>query len=149
MPYFLDGNNLIGRARGHRRPSEEDRAALLSELCDRLRRTRASATVFFDGSGPVGATALGSLSIRSAGAASADEVILREISRSPAPAEIVLVTADRSLSRRARELGARALAPEEFWRRFGAVRGRSEEAAGSVDVEEWLRYFGDESNRDG
>jgi len=148
MPYFLDGNNLIGRARGRSRPSEEDRKALLSELCDRLRRTRASATVFFDGAMPIGATALGSLSIRSAGGDSADEVILREISRSPRPGEIVLVTADRALSRRAREAGSRTLSPEEFWRRFGAGAGRAAQTSEAVDIQEWMRYFEDEGNRD-
>lgn len=148
MPYFLDGNNLIGRARSRSRPSEEDRTALLCELCDRLRRTRASATVFFDGAAPVGATALGRLSIRSSGRASADEVILREISRSPRPGEITLVTADVALSRRAREAGARTLSPEEFWRRFGTGPDRAIQTPEAVDVEEWMRYFEDERNRD-
>ena len=31
MPYFLDGNNLIGRARRTARPTEADRAALVAE----------------------------------------------------------------------------------------------------------------------
>ena len=148
MPYFLDGNNLIGRARGTSQPGQEDRSALISELCERLRRTRARVVVFFDGTAPAGATALGGLFIRFSGGVSADEAILREISRSPAPGEIVLVTADRGLSRLAREAGARTLAPEEFWRRFGASFAPDPERAATVDVEEWMRYFDDEKNRD-
>ncbi|MDD1679566.1 MAG: NYN domain-containing protein [Methanomicrobiales archaeon] len=148
MPYFLDGNNLIGRARETSRPTPEDRSALISELCERLRRTRARVVVFFDGTAPAGASALGSLSIRFSGGASADEAILREISRSPAPGEVVVVTADRGLSRLARDAGSRTLAPQEFWRRFGGSPGAGAEPARPVDVEEWMRYFEDESNRD-
>src|SRR5207247_6718517 len=51
MPYFLDGNNLIGRERGSALPSEEDRQALVAELAGRLRRTKATAALFFDGPG--------------------------------------------------------------------------------------------------
>jgi hypothetical protein len=148
MPYFLDGNNLIGRARGTSRPSEEDRSAMISELCERLRRTRARVVLFFDGMAPAGASALGGLFIRFSGGVSADQAILRQIGRSQAPGEIVVVTADRGLSRLAREAGARTLAPEEFWKRFGASSRSEPSAAQTVDVEEWIRYFEDEGNRD-
>jgi hypothetical protein len=149
VPYLLDGNNLIGRARGTSRPDEEDRRALIAELNERLRRTKAKAILFFDG--PMGRrTSLGSLSIREAGSPGADEAILREIGNSRAPREDTVVTADRELARRAREAGARTISPDEFWRSFGASSrkedpGRSEER---VDVEDWLKYFRDESNRE-
>ena len=52
MPYLLDGNNLIGAVRRTARPSDGDRAALVAEVAQRLRKTRARATIFFDG--PVG-----------------------------------------------------------------------------------------------
>jgi YacP-like NYN domain len=146
VPYLLDGNNLVGRARGRSKPNEDDRSALVAELCDRLRRTRARVVLFFDGAAPAGAANLGTLSIRSSGRESADDVILREIARSRAPRELVLVTADRELSRRAREAGAQTLAPDEFWARFGNVAG-AEPSEGRVDVAEWLRFFGDERNR--
>lgn len=147
MPYFLDGNNLIGQARGRRRPSEEDRAALIAELAERLRRTKASVVLFFDGPGNR-RTWLGGLSIREAAGSCADDQIVREIERSRAPREIVVVTADQALSRRVRDAGARVLVPKEFWRRFGPSSepsGREDRAA--VDVEEWVRYFEDEKNR--
>lgn len=148
MPYFLDGNNLIGRARGTARPSEEDRQSLITEVSDRLRATRARAVLFFDG--PAGRpSSLGNLSIRDSGEAGADEAILREIGRSRAPQEITVVTADRDLSRRARDAGASAIGPQDFWNRFGQ---RSAPAARNdstkVDVDDWMRYFGDEKNRE-
>jgi len=146
MPYFLDGNNLVGASRRTARPSEEDREALVRELCDRLRRTRARAVLFFDGPSPGGASELGSLSLRHSGAAPADDRIVAEIARSGSPSDIVVVTADRGLARRAREAGARAVTPADFWSRFGVAPGPSREEP-SVNVDEWLRYFSDESNR--
>jgi hypothetical protein len=148
MPYFLDGNNLIGQARGTARPSEEDRQALVAELAGRLRRTKATAVLFFDGPGER-RSSLGKLSIREAGRTSADEAILAEIGRSRAPREIVVVTEDRGLGSRARDLGALTLLPKEFWSRFGASeRTRLHEDPARVDVEEWMRYFEDEKNRE-
>lgn len=148
MPYFLDGNNLIGRARGTARPSEEDRQALVAELAGRLRRTKATAVLFFDGPGER-RSSLGKLSIREAGRTSADEAILAEIGRSRAPREIVVVTEDRGLGSRARDLGSLTLSPKEFWSRFGAsARTEPHENPAKVDVEEWMRYFGDEGNRE-
>ncbi len=148
MPYILDGNNLIGHARGSSRPSEEDRRALVAEVSDRLRATRAKALLVFDGPGPR-RSSMGNLSILEAGAAGADEAILLEIGRAREPREIVVVTADRDLSRRVRDAGGEAMRPDEFWSRFGVSKarpGRSEPA--KVDVEDWMRYFGDERNRE-
>jgi predicted RNA-binding protein with PIN domain len=147
MPYFLDGNNLIGRARGSSRPTEDDRQALVSEVSERLRQTRARAVLFFDGPGEK-ATSLGSLSIHEAGPSGADEAIVREIGRTRAPGEITVVTEDRDLTRRVRAAGAKTLSPDEFWSRFGAghqAQGRDD--AARVDVEDWLKYFEDERNR--
>jgi len=143
VPYLLDGNNLIGRARA----GDGDRDALVREIADRLRATRARATVFFDGPAAQTAT-LGSLSVRSCGG-SADEAIAREVERAASPSQLIVVTADRELARRVRDAGAKALAPADFWSRFG--RGgpaRPRDDAGAVDVEDWMRYFADEANRD-
>lgn len=144
MPYFLDGNNLIGRARGSARPTEEDSAALIREVAARLRRSRASAVIFFDGPGGQRPSALGSLSVRYPRSGSADDAILGQIGASRAPAEIVVVTWDRELARRARDAGAKWLDPDAFWERFGARRGRVADEAEPppVDVEDWMKYFG-------
>lgn len=147
MPYLVDGNNLIGRAR-RGRASDEDRSALIRELSDRLRRTRARILVFFDGRGE--SVSLGSLSFRFSGALTADDAIVRELARSRAPREETVVTADRDLARRARDAGARAVTPEEFWSRFGSEAGATKPGTSDqprVDVEEWTRFFEDEKNR--
>jgi len=146
MPYFIDGDNLIGHLR-RERPETEDRAALVAELCDRLRQTRARVVLFFDGPPPDSRSALGGLSIRFSGTVSADDVIVREIDRAAAAGEIVLVTADRELGRRARDAGAKTCAPGAFWERFGRGRAPSSGAPRSVDVQDWVRFFEDERNR--
>ena len=147
MPYFLDGNNLIGHARGASRPSEDDRQSLILEVSDRLRATHAKAVLFFDGPGGR-PSSLGNLSIRDSGPGGADEAILREIESSRTPKEIIVVTADRDLSRRARDAGASAIAPNEFWERFGKrTASRRQAGAAKVDVDDWMRYFADEKNR--
>jgi hypothetical protein len=147
MPYFLDGNNLIGHALGASRPSEENRQSLVAEVADRLRQTRAKAVLFFDGPREK-RTSLGNLAVRDSGPGGADDAILREIGRSQAPQEITVVTADRELVRRARDCGAKALSPGDFWSRFGVAKTPAPRApAGKVDVDAWLQYFEDEKNR--
>jgi len=143
MPYFLDGNNLIGLARKSSRPGEDDRAALLSELSARLRSTRATVRVFFDGEGR--AASYGSLTVSGVGG-SADEAIVRELGKTSDPRQVIVVTADRELGRRVRDAGAKTMAPPDFWKRMAP----SETAGGKetkVDVDEWLDYFADPKNR--
>ncbi len=150
MPYLLDGNNLIGAIRRTARPSDAERAAFVAEIAERLRHTRARATIFFDGPAGERPTSLGSLSVRVPDRESADDAIVREIEESAAPGEMIVVTADRGLAGRVRSAGGKVLSPSEFFDRFGAraSAGRRDDAA-PVDVEEWLRYFGDERNRGG
>jgi len=150
MPYLLDGNNLVGAVRRTGRPSEADRSALIAEIAERLRHTRASAILFFDGPAGTRASSLGRLSVRVPSSGSADDAIVREVERAPAARETVVVTADRELARRVRDAGGRVLPPGEFLERFGKTRtaSPSKGEAGPVDVEDWMRYFEDERNRE-
>lgn len=148
MPYLLDGNNLVGSVRRTSRPSAEDREALVREIADRLRRTRARAVLFFDGSGGTGGS-LGPLTVRYSGKSSADDSIVGLVGDSRAPQEYIVVTADQGLARRVRDRGAKALRPEDFWKRFGPSTGTDSRGGEvPVDVDEWTKYFGDDRNRD-
>lgn len=145
MPYLVDGDNLVGTER-RRRGTPDDRDALVAEIADRLRRTRASVVLFFDGSGR--ASALGSLEVRYSGAVPADDAIVREIARAPRAREIIVATADRELARRAKDAGASSISPSEFWKRFGKSESKSPSSREArVDVDEWVEWFSDESNR--
>jgi hypothetical protein len=144
VPYLVDGNNLIGAERGGR-GSREDQAALVREILDRLRTTRARVVLFFDGAGDP--LSLGSLSVRFAGATTADDAILREVGRSSRPQEMTVVTADRELARRSRDAGGRATPPSEFWKRFGAQHPPRRGSETLVNVDDWLEWFSDDRNR--
>ena len=145
MPYFLDGDNLVGMA--HRGAGgSEGRDALVSEVAARLRRTRASVVLFFDGAGR--SLSLGNLSVRYAGATSADDAIVEQISRVRRPRETTVVTADRELARRARDEGATAMSPSDFWKKFGASAAEPDRPAEArVDVEDWMTWFETERNK--
>jgi len=149
MPYLLDGNNLIGAVRRTARPSDADRTAFVAEIAERLRRTRARATIFFDGPAGERPASLGSLSVRVPDRESADDAIVREVGKAAVPSEVIVVTADRGLGARVRGAGGKVMAPSEFFDRFGARPSPGPpEAASPVDVEDWMRYFGDERNRE-
>jgi hypothetical protein len=145
MAYLLDGNNLIGTVLRVARPSDADRQALVAEIAERLRRTRAKATIFFDG--PAGVSSLGALSVRGSGPEGADAAIVRAVEKARTPAEMTVVTADRGLSRRVRDAGGKVSAPADFFRRFGSSGEPAGPAPGRVDVEEWMQWFGEEKNR--
>ena len=149
MPYLLDGNNLIGSVLGRSRPTREDRQALVAEIAERLRRSRATARLYFDGPSGDRPTSLGSLSVRAAEAGGADDAIVRDVARAADPSSMIVVTADRELQRRVREAGGKTCAPSEFFDRFGRRQAReAPRASGSrVDVEEWTRFFEDDRNR--
>lgn len=146
MPYLLDGDNLVGAALGRRGEAERD--ALVSEIAGRLRRTKARVVLYFDGPGR--GSSLGNLTVRFSGASSADDAIVREIAASPRARETTVVTADRGLSRRARDAGAQAVTPAEFWDRFGAgaKTGAARPEEKPVDVEDWLRWFAEKDDRE-
>jgi hypothetical protein len=105
--------------------------------------------LFFDGPSGQRPLTLGSLSVRVASSGSADDAIVREVERARAPAEMVVVTADRGLARRVRDAGGSTCEPARFFERFGRGGGEPPGAGADakVDVEEWIRYFEDENNR--
>ncbi len=148
MPYFLDGNNLIGAERHARTPAEADRAALEGELAARLRGMRSSVTLFYDGP-PDRTRSLGSLTIRQPGG-SADEAMLREIGKARDAGQITVVTADRGLARRSQDAGAKSLTPADFWNSFGKTSKPHSVAAKAevkVNVDEWIEYFSNPDNK--
>jgi hypothetical protein len=120
----------------------------VAEIAERLRRTRARATIYFDGPRGERTTSLGALTVRVPDGESADDAIVRAIAGSPNPRETIVVTADRGLAARVRDAGGKVLGPDDFFARFGGAGDAAPERATAVDVEEWSRYFADEGNRE-
>lgn len=149
MPILLDGNNLL-----HRLPDAQGRGDVRRQVLAACRAQRRRVTVVFDGPPPSGAPArelLGPVTIHYAGPASADEVMLARIPAGPRGREWVVVTDDRDLARRARELGATTRGLAEWLRQAPSPaprRGAKPARAPTPDeVSEWEAYFA--QGRDG
>ena len=101
MPILIDGNNLMHRlAQGERSRAEVRRLTL-----ERARRERMRVVLVFDGPPPAGTPQreeLGVLTVLYSGSASADE----RIASTAAGRTWVVVTDDRALAARVRQVGA-------------------------------------------
>lgn len=148
MPFFVDGNNLLGHLLGGPGASEEERRAVQSKIASRVRSGRSCVVLFFDGEPEAGKREgwMGALTVRYAGNRSADDAIVEAVERSKARRDCHVVTDDRGLAERARSRGARSLSVSDFW---GRLDGEAPAPADgkAVNVEEWISFFSDEKNR--
>jgi predicted RNA-binding protein with PIN domain len=126
--WLVDGMNLIG-SRPDRWWNDPDRAVrrLIGEL-DRLAAvTGDEVTVVFDRRpadvepGRHGAAEVAFASRR--GRNAADDEIVRMVGADPAPGDLRVVTSDRRLAERARDLGASVVPASRFRRRVDQVLG--------------------------
>jgi len=145
MPYWFDGNNLIGQSAASARADPRIRQAFLGLLSAYHKSGGGRFLVYFDGDDPGSSPAPRGIAVRYSAPLSTDEAILRRLREIQFPSEVIVVTNDRQLMARSRDAGASAL----NWRDFAAKMesrsarrkpGRSSQE--TVDVEEWLRYFG-------
>ena len=148
MPFFVDGNNLLGRLRGTPRASEEERRDVFGKIAARVRSSRTTVILFFDGEPAAGKRDawLGSLSVRYAGDRSADDAIIDAVQRAKARRDCYVVTDDRRLAERARNAGARSLSIADFWGRLGDEE-RSSAKTTPTDLADWVSFFADDRNR--
>jgi predicted RNA-binding protein with PIN domain len=124
--WLIDGMNLIG-SRPDRWWNDPDRAVrrLIEELDRYARAAGEDLTVVFDrrpadlAAGAHGAVQVAFASWR--GRNAADDEIVRMLAREAAPAAIRVVTSDRRLGERARELGAGVTSTGSFRRRMDQV----------------------------
>jgi hypothetical protein len=141
MPVIIDGNNLLHTLPDRQRNRKEVRRLAL----ETVRHETMQLVVVFDGPSPSGCPeveVLGSVTVRYSGSASADETILRLLPSGKAQGWVV-VTDDRDLGRRARELGA-SVRPVSHWRGRNPPRRRrvsTEPKLSSHEVGEWEAYF--------
>ena len=151
MPVIVDGNNFL-----HSLPSpEQNRDSVRRRALDAVRHGGMSLTLVFDGPPPVGSPDpehLGRLTIRYSGASSADDLILRLLPRSGRATEWVVVTDDRALRDRVREVGAQVRTLGE-WRSRKPRKPRHvsrEPRLSSREVADWEDFFasdGDDEER--
>jgi predicted RNA-binding protein with PIN domain len=148
VPYLIDASNLGGvlGGRGGARNPEAVIAFLMPWA-----RGRGSVTVVFDGEEqPTVARRYGSLEVRWSGRKSADDVIAALAAS--APRRWLVVTADRELERRCKDVGARVERVEALVERTRVAaqprtrrQGKSDKPEpNAADVAHWRGVFGGE-----
>ena len=170
MPYWFDGNNLIGLSAAGAHADRPSRAAFLSALSDWRGAGGGRFLVWFDGDDPADIRPPSGVAVRYSAPESADDAICRRLREIERPGEVIVVTNDFELSSRCRNAGARVLDWSRFTlkmqtlsatprrpaqsmtkngrvRRTGAVRQehrttRDISETVDVDVDDWLRFFG-------
>jgi predicted RNA-binding protein with PIN domain len=145
MPYWFDGNNLIGQSAVAAGSDTRVRDAFLSTLSNYRKAGGGRFLVYFDGDDPDRAAPPPGIEIRYSAPLSADKVIVQRLKEIRNPSEIIVVSNDRELKSLCRRRGAATMTWHEFvTKRKGKFihlkADRQEE--GAVDVEDWMRYFG-------
>jgi hypothetical protein len=145
MPYWFDGNNLIGQPASAAQEDPQTRSAFLSLLSGLAGSRGGRFLVFFDGDGRDGRMPPRGVQVRYSAPTSADEAILRALRATRTPSEVIVVSNDRGLRVRCLDEGAKTVTWEEFCVKArpgpmppGVEKAREE----PVRVEEWLDYFG-------
>jgi predicted RNA-binding protein with PIN domain len=145
MPYWFDGNNLIGQSAAAAKANAGVRKAFLSTLCSLHRSGGGRFLVYFDGEDYDRSAAPPGVAVRYSAPVSTDDVILRRLTEIQRPEEVIVVTNDRELMIRCRNAGAATMNWLEFTSKMQSRSvcraGRSNQEK-PVDVEDWIQYFG-------
>jgi predicted RNA-binding protein with PIN domain len=146
MPYWFDGNNLIGQSALAAVADSQPRRAFLSALSNYHRSGGGRFLVYFDGSDPNRSAAPPGVEVRYSAPESTDGAIVRRLQEIPHPSQIIVVTNDRNLLTRCRNAGASTLNWHQFaskmQSRFAQSHASHSNPDQQVDVEDWMRYFG-------
>jgi len=149
MPYWFDGNNLIGQSAASSQAHPRIRREFLSTLNGYYKSGGGRFLVYFDGDDPGHAMPPPGVRIRYSAPVSADDAIIRRLHEIRRPGEVIVVTNDFDLQNRCRNAGSKVMS----WPQFASRRqSRKLQPTGGqdleepVDVEDWMDYFGlDES----
>jgi predicted RNA-binding protein with PIN domain len=141
VPRLVDGDNLLGRWPGRRRTTVE-RRALSGEIARHAARERRRIVVVFDGLAPDEPLPSHDAHFSGAGR-SADDWILDFLRQQKNRRGWVVVTDDRSLGDRCRDLGATLESCRRFRERL-LRREDGDKPSGPVDVQDWLEFFGED-----
>jgi predicted RNA-binding protein with PIN domain len=155
MPYIVDGNNVMGQKPGWHRDRPKARRALLEQLARFGRARQVRITVVFDGAPdrdtPEGSAFQGVKILFAEMGSDADSRIEQLVESSPDPRGLIVVTSDRRLAFAVRTGGARTVRSGEFRREVERVLSSKQAEDGEEyeleDVNGWLRYFGEESEK--
>jgi predicted RNA-binding protein with PIN domain len=146
MPYWFDGNNIIGQSAALAKADTQTRREFLSALSSRRKAGGGNFLVYFDGDDPGRDSSPPGVAIRYSAPESTDALILRRLKEIRHPSEVIVVTNDRELIARCRDAGASAMNWSQFTSKMKSrltVQPRiSDDSQERVDVDDWMRYFG-------
>jgi predicted RNA-binding protein with PIN domain len=149
MPYWLDGNNLIGQSVSRAREDRQTRSQFLALIARYAKFRRTTITVYFDGDDPDRRAAPQGVQVRFSAPVSTDDAILRKLHGSRIPSEVIVVTNDATLGNACISAGAKCISWGEFENRMNRAETRSrrmEKTEKAVDIKDWSRYFGFNDN---
>ncbi|MBP1595383.1 MAG: hypothetical protein H6Q05_760 [Acidobacteria bacterium] len=150
MPYWFDGNNLIGQSAAVARLDPGTRRAFLSLLGGYASGRGGRFEVYFDGDARDSALPPRGVRVRYSAPVSSDDAILSGVEGARSPGDIIVVTNDRDLAARCRSAGAKTMDWSQFTKKMaGAARVRRKDAGREekVDLDEWARFFGIDPDR--
>jgi len=145
MPYWFDGNNLIGRSAAASRTAPEVRKAFLHTRRSLHRSGGGKFLVYFDGDDPDRVKLPPGVAVRYSAPLSADDAIVRRLQEIQNAGEVIVVTNDRELRTQVRNHGAKSCTWQEFMSRMQSRSTRTPQhtvAEKPINVEEWIEYFG-------
>ncbi len=145
MPYWFDGNNLIGQSAEVARKDPKRRRAFLELLSGYANARGGRFMVFFDGDDTERSLPPRGVRVRYSAPLSTDDALLHLAAGAKAPSEIIVVTNDRGLSSRCRNVGMKVM----DWGRFTAkmeaskpICAQRESKEEKIDLRDWSKYFG-------
>jgi hypothetical protein len=143
MPYWFDGNNLIGQSTARASSDRATRKSFLSYLSARFRTKGGRFLVYFDGDDPDRSMPPPGVKVRYSAPLSTDDAMLQDLAGTCNPGDVIVVTNDRGLANRSRNHGAKSITWQEFESRTmpGPI-DRKKAQDQPVDVDDWMRYFG-------
>ena len=148
MLYLVDGNNLMAQTAGWRRNMSAAKRRLLLELAVLVAARKVKVRVVFDGTPddefPEGCV-YKSVKVHYARPGSdADTRIQEMVEQSTSRRDMVVVSSDKPLTSRVKQMGAQAILSGAFRRILQETAGAQREKPGdheAIDVAEWLNIF--------
>ena len=157
VAFIVDGNNVMGQTPGWHRDKSASRRDLVRRLADFARVKKTRVTVVFDGEPdkmmPEASAFRGVKVLYADRGSDADTRIIRMVEASPDPRGLSVVTSDRHLAFLVRSRGASVIRSGQFRQQMeDAARRAHVEQDGEefeiADLNEWLRYFGADSEHE-
>jgi len=152
MPYWFDGNNLIGQSAAVAKADSKARREFLSALTSYHRSGGGKFLVYFDGDDQERSASPPGVSVRYSAPFSADDAILQRLRAMRNSSEVIVVTNDRQLMIQCRNEGAGVLTWCDFTQKMQSrrvLRSKQVDRQEPVNVDDWIRYFSFEDKKPG